>query len=252
MKISYQILFVFAVFWTLSVSTAAPIEDETIENENHPDFLLRRRLDDGEEELFVYAKGSWASRLSLSHPDLYSVSLVMSTDGSNLVKSIYNSDGELVDCDILENEESIQKFIADLQSNVNDASKSTSTTNGTLTFLDSDNVILEDDEQKILNVDVQKRQCKKLQRSTPGFKKGKSSKRRLRRSKRSYLIYPGTNWCGKGNNAEYAMHMGLNSEEDKCCRTHDQCPFAIEGFSSRFNIFNYRLHTLSHCDCDKA
>lgn len=220
-----------------------------LESQERKDFSLRRRLDDGEEELFVFSKGTWATQLSLSHPDLYSITLVMSTDGaSNLVKSIYDGDGKLIDCDILENEENIQKFITDLESSVNDPSKSTMS-NSSLTFVDSAEVSFGDDELKILNNQEQVRKCKRLQKAANISKKGKTRKSR---AKRSYLIFPGTNWCGKGNNAEYANHMGLSSEEDKCCRQHDHCPFAIEGFTSRFNLFNYRLHTLSHCDCDKA
>ena len=70
------------------------------------------------------------------------------------------------------------------------------------------------------------------------------------RSKRSMFIYPGTNWCGKGSTASNYYDLGENIDTDKCCRAHDYCSVTIEGLSTSYNYFNYRLHTLSHCECD--
>ncbi|KAH6933847.1 hypothetical protein HPB50_018602 [Hyalomma asiaticum] len=74
---------------------------------------------------------------------------------------------------------------------------------------------------------------------------------RRRRSRRDLFLYPGTNWCGSGTSARKINELGHNSRADRCCREHDHCPFTIEAFQRRFHLFNYRLHTLSHCECDE-
>ncbi|XP_050025400.1 acidic phospholipase A2 PA4-like [Dermacentor andersoni] len=72
-----------------------------------------------------------------------------------------------------------------------------------------------------------------------------------RRRRRDLFLYPGTNWCGSGSSARRINELGANSRADRCCREHDHCPFTIEAFQRRFHLFNYRLHTLSHCECDE-
>lgn len=67
----------------------------------------------------------------------------------------------------------------------------------------------------------------------------------------SVLIFPGTKWCGKGDLAQCYDDLGEDIELDACCRDHDCCPFVIPPFSNKFGIFNYRFHSLLHCDCDQ-
>ncbi|ALC48672.1 GIIIspla2 [Drosophila busckii] len=38
---------------------------------------------------------------------------------------------------------------------------------------------------------------------------------------------------------------------DKCCRKHDHCRMYIPAMSNRYELFNYRPYTLSHCSCDR-
>ncbi|CAG5125093.1 unnamed protein product [Candidula unifasciata] len=75
------------------------------------------------------------------------------------------------------------------------------------------------------------------------------------RSKRDlltgWMIFPGTKWCGDGDISEHKRDMGYHSELDTCCRRHDLCPLVIPRLSWKYGIFNYRLHTLSHCRCDR-
>ncbi|XP_048413484.2 uncharacterized protein LOC125464752 [Stegostoma tigrinum] len=73
--------------------------------------------------------------------------------------------------------------------------------------------------------------------------------RPLRRTKRGFT-YPGTLWCGAGNNADSYDHLGEFTETDKCCREHDHCEHVIHPFAYSYGHRNFRLHTLSHCDCD--
>ncbi|NXS24701.1 PA2G3 phospholipase, partial [Mystacornis crossleyi] len=43
---------------------------------------------------------------------------------------------------------------------------------------------------------------------------------------------------------------GLFRGPDRCCREHDQCWAQITALQFNYGIRNYRLHTVSHCDCD--
>jgi secretory phospholipase A2 len=49
-----------------------------------------------------------------------------------------------------------------------------------------------------------------------------------------------------GNDSEVGDHVGA----DRCCREHDRCPYTIEGFTTKYNLYNFRFHTISHCECD--
>ncbi|CAG5127353.1 unnamed protein product, partial [Candidula unifasciata] len=66
-----------------------------------------------------------------------------------------------------------------------------------------------------------------------------------------WMIFPGTKWCGDGDIAESKHDMGYHLELDKCCRRHDLCPLVISRLTWKYGMFNYRLHTLSHCRCDR-
>lgn len=85
-------------------------------------------------------------------------------------------------------------------------------------------------------------------RSTAPLKRSRSKRAALDLS--SVLIFPGTKWCGKGDLAQCYDDLGDDQELDMCCRDHDCCPYVIYPFSTGFNLFNYRFHSLLHCDCD--
>ncbi|KAL9834067.1 group 3 secretory phospholipase A2 isoform 2-T2 [Geothlypis trichas] len=70
-----------------------------------------------------------------------------------------------------------------------------------------------------------------------------------RRRRRGWTL-PGTLWCGAGNSAGNWSELGLFRGPDQCCREHDQCWAQITALQFNYGIRNYRLHTVSHCDCD--
>ncbi|XP_071619187.1 group 3 secretory phospholipase A2 [Heliangelus exortis] len=72
---------------------------------------------------------------------------------------------------------------------------------------------------------------------------------RLSRRPRGWTV-PGTLWCGAGDSAGHAGELGLFRGPDRCCREHDQCSAQIAALQFSYGIRNYRLHTVSHCDCD--
>lgn len=65
------------------------------------------------------------------------------------------------------------------------------------------------------------------------------------------IVYPGTKWCGMGDNAEDYDDLGTLINTDKCCRTHDNCPEDILPFQTKHHYFNYRPWTVTHCTCDE-
>jgi len=72
---------------------------------------------------------------------------------------------------------------------------------------------------------------------------------RGRRSVR--LIMPGTRWCGTGNvSSADGQSYGNIVATDRCCQQHDRCAHTIGAFSMKYGLFNYRFHTISHCECD--
>ncbi|KAM6241931.1 group 3 secretory phospholipase A2 [Spheniscus humboldti] len=71
-----------------------------------------------------------------------------------------------------------------------------------------------------------------------------------RRRRRRGWTLPGTLWCGAGDSAGNASELGLFRGPDRCCREHDRCWAQIAALQFNYGIRNYRLHTVSHCDCD--
>lgn len=72
---------------------------------------------------------------------------------------------------------------------------------------------------------------------------------RQKRALADWFLAPNTKWCGRGNTAEKYTHLGGN-RADACCRKHDHCKFIIKGMTTKWNLFNYRPYTISHCSCD--
>lgn len=64
-------------------------------------------------------------------------------------------------------------------------------------------------------------------------------------------IYPGTLWCGGGNQARSEHEVGLFRNTDICCKVHDKCPSFIEPGKEHKGLKNNGLFTRSHCECDQ-
>jgi len=48
----------------------------------------------------------------------------------------------------------------------------------------------------------------------------------------------GTLWCGRGNIARKDSDLGMYTEMDDCCRTHDSCEDYIRSKSTRYGLYN--------------
>ncbi|XP_058445431.1 uncharacterized protein LOC131426591 [Malaya genurostris] len=64
-------------------------------------------------------------------------------------------------------------------------------------------------------------------------------------------IYPGTVWCGDGNQAKSENDIGFFYMTDACCRAHDLCPMSVSAGDRFDRLKNNGFFTRSHCDCDK-
>ncbi|GLH10832.1 Uncharacterized protein GBIM_15728 [Gryllus bimaculatus] len=64
------------------------------------------------------------------------------------------------------------------------------------------------------------------------------------------FIVPGTKWCGPHQTATRYGELGPLSLMDRCCRRHDNCKTNIPAFTNKYNMFNLRPFTISHCHCD--
>lgn len=203
--------------------------------------LVQVQSPDGDLEVFGKdIRGGAVKAVFLEQTESPAAIVTLATDGRMaLVKSEYNRAGQLIDCELIENRADIDRFTNHVEENIQRSL--TSSVEGPRKT--SKHHL---DHRDLFNVVSQAKACQQLllQREEEEEEPG-------RRAKRSYLIWPGTNWCGKGSKAEFADSYGPNKEADQCCQKHDQCPYMIEGFTTRYNLFNYRIHTLSHCDCDR-
>ncbi|XP_069475442.1 group 3 secretory phospholipase A2 [Ambystoma mexicanum] len=69
------------------------------------------------------------------------------------------------------------------------------------------------------------------------------------RTKRGWTM-PGTLWCGAGNTAGNLTDLGIFQGTDLCCQEHDHCTETLESWEFKYGVRNYRINTISHCDCD--
>ncbi|XP_078404038.1 uncharacterized protein LOC144684282 [Cetorhinus maximus] len=156
------------------------------------------------------------------------------SDGSELVESLSGRAGEVLDCSLTSQRAAVRSFMRECRRGASGQPQSASAP-------------LRDWWQS------EKAQCQSFLRrkaaAPPAPPRQPPGETLLRRRKRGFT-YPGTLWCGAGNNADSYDHLGEFSETDKCCREHDHCEHVIYPFAYSYGHRNFRLHTLSHCDCD--
>ncbi|PAA94326.1 hypothetical protein BOX15_Mlig020249g1 [Macrostomum lignano] len=68
--------------------------------------------------------------------------------------------------------------------------------------------------------------------------------------KDSFLIHPGTRWCGVGTLAMNYTTLGTAYESDMCCREHDHCDRVIRAKRTKYHMKSIFHFTISHCECD--
>ncbi|XP_031752533.1 protein PROCA1, partial [Xenopus tropicalis] len=149
------------------------------------------------------------------------------TDGRELVSSTWDSDSRLLSCSVSEDEEEVGSLFSRCSRKSQQGAGA---------------VGLEEFAGAKLACEFSLRAAESGGQTTP-------AEPELRRVKRGFT-YPGTLWCGAGNNAETFEDLGEHTATDACCRTHDHCAHVIHPFSYRYGYRNYLWHTISHCQCD--
>lgn len=176
-----------------------------------------------------------SDRLSLMElrlkDDPMGLRLLRATDGLRVVKIIYDHNNQISDCDIAKGKEEVQNFKWEFKAGLSTAT--------------AKNITVARNTAQVYHFGKLRGDCLTFHDSK------KSVKEDEKRAKRSILIFPGTKWCGKGNEAKFVSDLGSAAGPDKCCLEHDGCPYIIQGLTTNFHYFNYRLHTLSYCDCDR-
>ncbi|XP_014672985.1 PREDICTED: uncharacterized protein LOC106813368, partial [Priapulus caudatus] len=160
--------------------------------------------------------------------------------GGELLRMLYAADGMLADCVWSREADDVAEFTGRFDATHADNANAA-------TVADDD-----DDATPNVNFDSAKKECLSLHKMDGVAADDVSRMRSNHVRRRRAVLYPGTNWCGRGNQARNFNDLGREEHADRCCRQHDHCPTTIRSLSSRYNYFNYRLHTISHCECDNT
>ncbi|XP_057299118.1 phospholipase A2 large subunit-like [Hydractinia symbiolongicarpus] len=89
------------------------------------------------------------------------------------------------------------------------------------------------------------------QEATAKLKEQGNRHEKANRRDLTWGIFPGTNWCGKGNVSNDNEDLGYYENVDGCCRTHDKCPRNLVAKESGYGVTNHGAYTISDCECDK-
>ncbi|VDP22287.1 unnamed protein product [Soboliphyme baturini] len=192
--------------------------------------------------------GSWMHMLTLSNSTQPGVSLLVTGDQRHVVKSIYRVDRQLLDCDLLDSD-GATKALNDFHAEI---ARVLSSGSYQFRHLNESVFNLTDEQSDWLNVTKQRESCHQLQRIVRRSRR--LHRKQLRRSlnaKSSRAPSISTNdLCGNWLH-QASSSSDVRSETKKCCFIHKSCSFTIPPFTSDYHLFNYRSHTLIHCDCTK-
>ena len=249
-------------------------------------FALVNLNENNERELRIAYKRILVMETSgfLDTPD--SLSLRQVSDGRRLVQLV-TQHGEIKDCEYTKNLRTILSFIdkfvnaksiisTNVQKNVTAAYTSVS-----VLKLGSAYSVLEDRSslgifKTYVDLKHQRQSChlfyRRMRKAAHRRKLAEKTNRKRNRTKNNqrerndtiseirprvkrdllsgWFIFPGTKWCGDGDIAESYDDLGYDVSTDSCCRKHDKCKYIIGRFTWKYNLFNYRFTTMSHCGCD--
>ncbi|XP_054155575.1 uncharacterized protein LOC128954037 [Oppia nitens] len=196
--------------------------------------------------------GEWVTRLKLFNytsieTRFGDLCLRQITDGTHLIQ-LWLSNQELLDCEYTTDAKSVRHLLKEF----NDQSAISGLAQN-FTYFGGNGTDLWSKWSRLTNIKQYRDRChrfhRKLLKKYDYKSKRKSS---LQRNKRAdLLVYPGTNWCGKGSTSMSFEDLGQHSFADRCCRDHDYCKYTIGPFSWKYHLFNYRFHYVSHCSCDE-
>ncbi|CAH1112166.1 unnamed protein product [Psylliodes chrysocephalus] len=228
----------------LFVLTTAKAETSEI-----TDFVITNVLPDGEVETRIYYKGLSAKETRVGSGSNFGLKFRQLTHANHLIQLIIDDDDQLIDCEFGHDKNQTKSFLSNFKRDLSDL---VTTSNISVESLDGKELPT---EYKWMNYSQLREQCKRKHGEMKERMKEEWEVQHYQRSKRDVsdiFRVPGTKWCGKGYSADKYTRLGGFSKTDRCCRKHDlRCPFWINGFETKYGLFNWRINTLMHCNCDE-
>ncbi|KAL1494124.1 hypothetical protein ABEB36_009773 [Hypothenemus hampei] len=240
----HQLLVAIIFYSLLMVQAGAEIRN----------FIARNTLEDGEIETRILFKGIVAKDTSIGKR-INLMSFRQITNRRHLIELLYDTNSSIIDCQFRNDNIGVITF---LNSFKDDLRKLVDRTNVSIESLDGHDVM--PPSYDWFNYKKLKKECRKrhfnMKRDLIELRQvtthNNSSAIRSKRDISDLFRVPGTKWCGKGYSADKYTRLGGFSKTDRCCRKHDlSCPFWIGGFETKYGLFNWRLNTLMHCNCDE-
>ncbi|XP_018568849.1 uncharacterized protein LOC108909097 isoform X3 [Anoplophora glabripennis] len=216
------------------------------------DFVSTNTLPDGEVETRIYYEGVSAKETTVGKGNTDGIKFRQLTDGKHLIQLIYAGDNQLRDCEFGHQRDQVKSFLHNFKQ---DLSNLIATSNISVDPLDFKPL---PEGLSWMNYTNLREICKSRHRELKKIVREAAVRdneellhsERSTRSKRSLLIVPGTLWCGHHHDADVYTQLGSLSGTDRCCRRHDHCKFNVPGLTEKYDFFNVRPFTLSHCRCD--
>ncbi|KAK9752815.1 Phospholipase A2 [Popillia japonica] len=219
-------------------------------------FVSVNYLPNGQIETRVHYNGISAKETSASNRNDSGLTVRELTDGRRFIHLVYEN-GTLKDCNYGKRRQQIQSFL-----NIFDDSNRIEDTNN-ITVSTSSLVIENLDNKKLIPENVRKwfnyPKLRKLCRKKKRHGKKKNVQRQsfglsldMKDQPKPLFVMPGTMWCGDRDIAPSYNALGVFSETDRCCRRHDFCQKNIHAFTRKYELFNGRPFTVSHCYCDAS
>ncbi|CAG0889705.1 unnamed protein product [Darwinula stevensoni] len=200
---------------------------------------VKSLLPDGEVQLLVHHKGIRAR----STADGHGLEVGEVSKGPTVIRAIFY-EGNMTDCEVIKNGEESRRFREDWEESRN------ASATASLTHRFTGKSQLDRSLRRLLRVRGLAKECSLLHGNIlEKYLDGGDERRRRKRETLELTRVPGTVWCGKGNRARDANHIG--GTPDVCCRTHDACPYSVLSFDTEYGLYNFRPYTISHCDCDE-
>ncbi|XP_074037895.1 uncharacterized protein [Leptinotarsa decemlineata] len=212
------------------------------------DFVSTNILPDGEVETRIYYKGLSAKETSVGKGSKRGLRFRQLTQGNRIVQLIYEDGDQLIDCEFGFDKNQTKSFLFNFKKDLSDL---ISTSNVTVKSLDGEKL---PNEFLWMNYTQLRKECKRRHREMKeaAHEWELNHTERSKRDISDIFRIPGTKWCGKGFSADKYTRLGGFSRTDRCCRKHDlRCPFWIGGFETKYGLFNWRMNTLMHCNCDQ-
>ncbi|XP_030761157.1 uncharacterized protein LOC115886214 [Sitophilus oryzae] len=231
---------------------AVIVAEVTTNGADITDFFSVNVLKDGEVETRIYYKGVAAKETSVGKGIDTGLYFRQLSDGKHFIQLIYTDRKQLKDCEFGHRRDQALPFLESFKS---DLKMLTATSNVTIESLDNKTLPT---EYRWMNYTLLRQECHKKHTELKKMLKGQEDTfsnvtYRSKRDITDIFRVPGTKWCGKGYSADKYTRLGGFSRTDRCCRKHDLfCHFWIGGFQTKYGLFNWRLNTLMHCNCDES